>query len=125
MMSFLMASASFSGFSGGTRSPFFPSMTISGIPPVRVAMTGRPESMASRFTRPKASLIEGNTNMSADFINCGICEWRPINSTWSWRLRFWMSFSRTSRWWPAPAMMNRRFLCFSGSVSRSFWIACR
>jgi len=71
-MSFLIASASLVSFSVGTRRPVLLFSMISGMPPVRVAMTGSPETIASKFTSPNASRTDGRMNMLALFIRCGM-----------------------------------------------------
>jgi len=71
-MSFLIASASLVSFSVGTRRPVLLFVMISGMPPARVAMTGRPETIASKFTSPNASRTDGSMNMSALFIRFGM-----------------------------------------------------
>ncbi len=45
-----MAAASATASFGGTRSPFTPSTTMSGLPPTAVATTARPHDIASRTT---------------------------------------------------------------------------
>ena len=55
------AAASAVGSSGGTRSPSTPSVTYSGIPPTRLAMTGRPQAMASHIVTPWVSARLGAT----------------------------------------------------------------
>ena len=58
-MIFLIVSFNFLSSFGGTRRPVLPSLIISGMPPVRVAIIGSPEIIASRFTRPNASRMDG------------------------------------------------------------------
>jgi hypothetical protein len=50
---------------GATSKPFSPSLTISGMPPSRLAMTGRPEAMASKQVQGLKSAVVGSTLMSA------------------------------------------------------------
>jgi len=97
----------------------------SGMPPTFEAMIGSPEAIASRFTRPNASRDDGRMNMSADFINCGMFDWRPSSLTWSWRFRFLINVSRAGRCGPSPTIMNLRFCLFAGSVLSSCSIALR
>ena len=108
-------------FSVGTRSPVLLSSIISGIPPAFVAMIGRFEIMASRLTKPNASLTDGRTKKSALFMSCGMFLRCPSRITWFCRLRFSMSFSRASRWCPSPAITKRRLSAFfAGSWARRF-----
>src|SRR2546425_1067295 len=61
-----MARASSAGACRSTRRPVFPSITSSGVPPTRVATTGRPAAIASRITRLSASgITDGTTTTSA------------------------------------------------------------
>lgn len=71
-MSFWIASVSFCGLFGGTSNPVFSFSIISGIPPVLDAIIGRPETIASRITMPKASRTDGRTKKSAVFIKYGM-----------------------------------------------------
>ena len=96
-MSFLIAWARSFSFSVGTNRPVLLFSMISGIPPALVAMIGRFEIIASRLTRPNASLVDGRTKKSALFMSCGMFLRRPRRMTWFWRLRFSMSFCRASR----------------------------
>jgi hypothetical protein len=53
---------------GFTKRASSPSCIVSCKPPTEVATTGVPARMASRYTRPKASVQEGNAKMSAPAI---------------------------------------------------------
>ena len=53
------------GLSGSTSKPVSPSTTSSGIPPTRVATTGRPAAIASRTPSGKLSAREGWTRTSS------------------------------------------------------------
>ncbi len=46
--------------------PVTPSTTISGMPPARAPITGRPDDMASSTTSPSVSVRDGMTNTSLD-----------------------------------------------------------
>ena len=58
-----------------------PSRIISGIPPTRLATTGRPSAIASRITRPCASRYDGSTATSSAAVTAGTSSRRPVKTT--------------------------------------------
>lgn len=107
--SFAIASASFSEFSGSTKSPVFSFLIISGMPPVRDAITGKPDANASKITMPKASRRDGRIKMSELFIKCGMFFLLPRRVTLFSSSFFWINFSSFSLCGPSPAITN--FIC--------------
>ena len=69
-----------SGSPGGTRRPFPPSKTTSGVPPTAVATAGTPAASDSRAATGRPSVYEGRVNTS----KCGTARWtsarKPANT---------------------------------------------
>jgi len=111
-----------SGSSGATRRPVSPSATTSGIPPTRVATTGRPATWASTATLPMPSFREGITSTS----NSGRSRWtsrrRPRKCTYRPTSSDSASRPRAVRSGPSPTSPK----CTGHPQSRSratAWIA--
>lgn len=100
---------SFCGLFGGTNKPVFSFSIISGIPPVLDAIIGRPETIASSITIPKASRTDGRMKKSAVFIKYGMFFWWPSRVTVSVSPLFAINFSSTFLCGPSPAIAKWRF----------------
>ncbi len=77
--------------SGACSKPVSPFVMISGMPPVRLAMIGRPQIIASRRTNPKASRRDGRTKMSELLRSFGILPCLPRSKAFfsRWSLVIW------------------------------------
>ena len=102
----MRAWVSSAGDSGFTSSPVSPFFMISGMPPTLLATIGRPVIMASRFTKPKASRLEGRTKISEARNNCGVFFILPRSMTWDSILSFLTKLSRFCLSFPSPIIAN-------------------
>ena len=102
----ITASARASGSLGGTRRPVSPSTTSSGLPPTRVATTGRPAAMASSRALDMPSSTEDRTNTSKRGRSRAALGTAPRKRTPPLRPRRAPGPRGTERSGPSPTMMS-------------------
>ena len=92
---------------GSTSTPCRPSSMTSGVPPTRVARTGRPSAIASRITLDMPSRSDGATSRSAAFIRAATSERSPSSRARSSSFRSRMRAASVSCCGPPPTSSSR------------------